>query len=429
MAQNFLNPISKRPPPLPIGDKAAQLRAGGPKRALPLPSLATARIARSKLSSSQLISLPRPELTVDLLAGQLTLEKLSSTVRLLQTERAGSCFTRPQLTGGEPGALVLHNGKRDVYVIGDLHGNKARLDIALKEIGPRLYSGEAELVFLGDLIHPENGSSEDNLRQMAPSREVLDAVVMLKNEFPDQIQVLLGNHDIIAQTRKAFDAVYDYLDKPGSTSLLVQVGLQLNDTEFEEIMIFKQSRTKDGQKGPAVASAIEYLLQLCSQLKAAGRTREEIWQVVSSYQSFYDACPLALIIEGEQNSVYLAHSGVVNRRVEISRAHLIEARSDPELKKQLLWNRATAKDFKKKYGVTDIDRTLRSLGIPNGYIISGHVRDTGGQWKHSPLPDPSQWIVHGNIKDSFGLVLISNGCPSEVDLSPLLTTAELKAVV
>lgn len=75
-----------------------------------------------------------------------------------------------------------------IYVIPDIHGMADELELILKRILPLRNSIRHRdiLVFLGDYIDRRAGS-----------HRVLDLVMEVKNDFPDQVFCLCGNHELM----------------------------------------------------------------------------------------------------------------------------------------------------------------------------------------------------------------------------------------
>jgi len=71
-------------------------------------------------------------------------------------------------------------------VIGDVHGKLALLNRLIQEAGYQ--AGEDRLVFIGDLVD----RGED-------SRGVVERVVKLQHESPDQVVIIKGNHEAMMQ--------------------------------------------------------------------------------------------------------------------------------------------------------------------------------------------------------------------------------------
>jgi len=101
---------------------------------------------------------------------------------------------RPRNAAGRPGALVELLDTVQVLVVGDLHARVNNLLKILSEnkLLPRLTTGDAYLVILGDAVHPEvPGEMED----MESSVLIMDLILQLKRRFPRNFFYLRGNHD------------------------------------------------------------------------------------------------------------------------------------------------------------------------------------------------------------------------------------------
>lgn len=75
-----------------------------------------------------------------------------------------------------------------VYVLPDIHGNLELLNKCLKAILPLRHSdgGMDRLIVLGDMIDRHKDSCK-----------VVDRLIELKKEYPDQIIFLIGNHELL----------------------------------------------------------------------------------------------------------------------------------------------------------------------------------------------------------------------------------------
>lgn len=82
------------------------------------------------------------------------------------------------------GSLPIHSPK-ELFVIGDIHGENERLKRLLDLIIPELSNKENHLVFCGDYTNHKGPSSP----------KVLLKLVEIKKMFPDQIFFLIGNHE------------------------------------------------------------------------------------------------------------------------------------------------------------------------------------------------------------------------------------------
>jgi len=112
--------------------------------------------------------------------------------RLLRTiERAVQAFRE---TAGRRGRVVHLQNVADVLVAGDIHGHVANLrlllDIAKLRQHPRRHLVLQELIH-GSSMYPAGGDK---------SHQMLDLLAALKCEFPQQVHMLLGNHELAQWT-------------------------------------------------------------------------------------------------------------------------------------------------------------------------------------------------------------------------------------
>jgi len=333
--------------------------------------------------------------TVKALASSLNIGELTETVEYLKIEMRGETFTRPQF-----GSLIYHNGKREAIVISDLHGNVARMDSILKEYGAKLSAGEVDLVFLGDLLHPETAG---NAADMTSSIALLNTVVKLKHLYKDQVHLLLGNHDLVySQEKFLTDTIENVFGAhtPNLASYFIEKGY--SDQDFVGGMGI-------GKKG--VAQALVFIDALCSLLKDRGYDRSAVKSIAQRYQEFFDNSPLAMILKRKEGDIYLAHSGIVDGGV--TREQLIQARSDKRLMQGMLWNKHSknpkkpAEKVRDTFYVEDVDATMAKLGVSD--IIVGHEADPDARsWKWQPYRRKF-YVVHTNLAGSFGWVSIKSG--------------------
>src|SRR5438105_4121280 len=114
--------------------------------------------------------------------------------RLLNTLRraAHTCRAGP----GRRGRLVALADADDVLVAGDLHGNleNFRRLLARADLGsqPRRHLVLQELVH-GRFLYPAGGDK---------SHQLLDLLAALKVQYPHQVHMLLGNHELSQWTNR-----------------------------------------------------------------------------------------------------------------------------------------------------------------------------------------------------------------------------------
>jgi hypothetical protein len=113
---------------------------------------------------------------------------MATPERVLQTIRQAILAFRD--TPGRQGRLVRIEGAAEVLVAGDLHGHvtnfKKALDRADLARNPHRHLVVQELVH-GPYRYPQGGDK---------SHQLLDVLVALKCQYPRQIHMLLGNHEL-----------------------------------------------------------------------------------------------------------------------------------------------------------------------------------------------------------------------------------------
>src|SRR5216683_832896 len=112
--------------------------------------------------------------------------------RLLRTIR--QAIWAFQNTPGRKGHLIYLDGSAEVMVAGDLHGNLENFR-RLLERANFLAHPHRHLVFQellhGPFHYPSGGDK---------SHQLLDLLAALKCQFPDQVHLLLGNHELAQWT-------------------------------------------------------------------------------------------------------------------------------------------------------------------------------------------------------------------------------------
>lgn len=125
------------------------------------------------------------------------------------TERLNQAMQRGfQSSGGyQQGRLIdlRKTPPQELYLVGDIHARWERIPLLVEHAGldSKLASGEAVLVFLGDLFHRE----ERHLAgEMDSSLATFQAFAQLKIKFPRTVYSLLGNHEFTqgANTKQGF---------------------------------------------------------------------------------------------------------------------------------------------------------------------------------------------------------------------------------
>lgn len=100
--------------------------------------------------------------------------------------------------------------KKSLYVIGDIHGMLHQLNVILKRILPLRKSDK--IIFLGDYI--DRGGY---------SFEVLERLIQLQKDYPDQCIFLMGNHEFVfydaIQPGSMFDSYKTWMNNGGYNTL------------------------------------------------------------------------------------------------------------------------------------------------------------------------------------------------------------------
>jgi hypothetical protein len=237
---------------------------------------------------------------------------------------------RPRASDGAPGGLVEfpRTEKREFIIIGDLHANVRNLQAILKDsdnLG-KLRQNKAVLLFLGDAVHNDKSGFT---YAMDSSIEIMDIILGLINEFPENVLYLLGNHDSFA---------------PELSKLGIQQGLLYRE----------------------------------ALLNARGG------QYVALMQKFFDALPLFII----HRHFLAVHAGPA--RGGLTRNELVNVRHFENYVWQLTWNRLNetrSTPSMKEYGPEDLDEARRLLGCAKNIpVFVGH----NPMWKWGE--EDSIWI-------------------------------------
>jgi len=250
---------------------------------------------------------------------------------------------RPLNNNNKPGGLLefSEDDEREVIIVGDLHANKQNLKAILMDEQNlyKLKSNEAIMVFLGDAVHDERVG---HLQDMETSIEIMDIIIHLINDYPENVFYLLGNHDTFS-------------------ALLGKSGIK---------------------QGLAYYNAV---------LEARGK------EYVSLMQTLYNSLPVFII-----HKHFLAvHAGPV--RGGVYRDELINIRSatTSQLLRQLTWNRLNetrSSPSKKEYSPENLFQQRENLGCPPDLpFIVGH----NPMWKWGT--DDSVWV---DILDSTNHVIL-----------------------
>ncbi len=264
-------------------------------------------------------------------------------LRLLRTVHEAARLFRA--TPGRRGRLVELTGATEVLVGGDLHGNLTNFRLLLERADLRSHPGRH--LVLQEVIH----SAVEYAGGGDKSHQLLDLLAALKCQFPHQVHLLLGNHELAQWT--------DRWIAKGETNL---------------ISYFRQGVTT-----------------------AYGPHAEKIY---GAYLDLFSSAPVAL---RTPNRVFLSHS--------LPRAALLE-RFDPALLERdavdrsellpggtvhaLVWGRDTSPDHVTAF-LRKVDADL---------LITGHIPAEGG----FEVPNDRQ-IILDSLGEKAGYCLFPAGRP------------------
>ena len=107
----------------------------------------------------------------------------------------GSSSIRLKSQNRSAPVIDLRESKQEIIVVGDLHGRIDNLNALLKHDSnwEKVVNNKAKLIFLGDLVHPEQYPFDD----MKTSIILLNWFMQLKIICPEGVDWIVGNHDPI----------------------------------------------------------------------------------------------------------------------------------------------------------------------------------------------------------------------------------------
>ena len=230
------------------------------------------------------------------LAPHAALDTLRQVNRILKEDS----YRRQDSFGNAGGVVELPAGMIPI-IVGDLH---AQIDNLLKILSESsflagLERGEAALILLGDVIHPED---EGELEYMDSSILIMDLIFKLKLRFPEQVFFVVGNHD---------------------------------------------SFSPDVMKGGVPQSLLWE--KRITELRGEDY-REEL-------ALFYMQSPLVVLSE----DFVACHAGPPRSKVTIDT--LVEIRQFPRLVHELTWNRVKTRGFPLGYTKRDVRQFRKSLNL------------------------------------------------------------------
>lgn len=257
---------------------------------------------------------------------------------------------------GDPGGLIdLSKDKREVIVIGDLHGSIENLKaiVAHEDNAEKLKKSSLVLIVIGDGMHNDQVGQ---MLEMGSSLMVLEEVFSLFLKYKDNIIYIRGNHD-------TFDS-------------------RLAKSAIKQGLEFKN-----------------YLLE----------KRGEVY--VKTVNDFFETLPVYII----GNGFVITHAGPV--RFGATREEIIDIVDNPDYYHQLIWNRLH--EFRgtpsmKEYGESDIRKMNKRMKLPEMTpFIVGHnpmwgTGDRSGIWRDI-IGIKNHYIIYSNIGTKGPYLLIVNG--------------------
>ncbi len=257
---------------------------------------------------------------------------------------------------GDPGGLIdLSSDKREVLVIGDLHGSIENLKAIVEheDNGKKLKKNNLLLIILGDGMHNDQVGQ---MLEMESSLLVLEEIFNLFSKYKDNVIYIRGNHD-------TFDS-------------------RLAKSAIKQGLEFKN-----------------YLLEHRGD------------KYVETVNEFFESLPVFII----GNGFVITHAGPI--RHGATREEIINIVDNPDYYHQLLWNRLH--EFRgtpsmKEYDESDIRKMNKRMNLPEDTpFIVGHnpmwgTGDRTGIWKDI-IGIKNHYIIYSNIGTKGPYLLISNG--------------------
>jgi len=244
---------------------------------------------------------------------------------------------------GNAGSIVKLPSHMTPVIVGDLHGQVDNLLKILMEnsLLHSLDSKEAVLVLLGDAVHLE---SEGQLEDMESSILIMDLILKLKLEYPEQVFFIAGNHDSFSP---------DVMKGGIPQSILWEKRLE-------------QLRGKD----------------YCQELSL-----------------FYRLAPLIVL----SDDFVACHAGPPCSKV--SYETLVEARQFPKLVHELTWNRIKSRNWPVGYRKGDVKRFRKSLGLDETaqFIVAHYPQSKKDTLWLNINEIPNHHIVFSARTDRVGL--------------------------
>ncbi|MBI5399927.1 metallophosphoesterase [Candidatus Saganbacteria bacterium] len=373
--------------------------------------------------TAQLIETSFPPLTVK------GLSRVPPTIAQIDQAIASRCFdpgtgvVRAANNLDEPGDfLQLDATKRKTVLIGDLHANLGNLQIILERYRVQLERREVNLVFLGDVIHTEEGDTLAELLETKSSLQIMDVLINLQCLYPECVHILRGNHDEAASGR--------------------------------ENLFCKGTGRKNADGSPEVAlqgrAFRNYVQEVSNGLVVDVPSREAGYD--RALQRFFDAAPLSARINGGEIALFVAHTpilrrntynGIVAKTLAAMRAGrgglgilpvLINARiidngylaSAATIINSLTWSRAGVpgesinpnRITDKNFDNSDLQATRELLGLqPGDLVVGGHTHNSDHDAAYLPDGLEGMIILMASHNQALSVLEVDSYGAAVVDLA------------
>ncbi|MDR1695462.1 MAG: metallophosphoesterase, partial [Endomicrobium sp.] len=269
-------------------------------------------------------------------------------------------------SGYQKGALVdLKGVKKEIILVGDLHAREDNLENILKSNNneEKIKNGEAVIVFLGDIIHSEE---EDKLHETESSLKTMERIMRLKVAGPENVYVLLGNHDFIDIYTGKGNVNQGMIYRKYIEGMGPQYARLYRKAIFESALVAVGDTFAAAHAGPVRKSDLNKNPDMESFLRTEG--------IVESFNTRQSN-------ENFKNSDFIF---------------------------QLIWNRMGY--LSGGYFQHDVDAFLNSLNVKDGALIVGHTPSVlnAGEW-HAALGRKDNHHIIFAARDNAGYLSIPAG--------------------
>lgn len=268
---------------------------------------------------------------------------------------------------GKGSVVDLRGVTKEIHFIGDVQGRGDHVEAILNQkddrgrrLWEKLRDDEAIVVFLGDLIHEERTGLTDD---MYSSVVTVQNIMQLKIEFPENVYVLSGNHDVAGRMTKQgpFPALKSQTDAFAESLNFLYGG---TESQFGNIKLDPRGHIE--------------LFTTITDPRLEGhpaRTFFPTGSEIAWHEGFFRFFHRAFLDKGAflalTDEVVAVHAGPAKTLTSIE-----------ELEEGIFQGRRathlvdlTTSRYQKKengYEETDIQRFLDSLGLPEAVLLMGH---------------------------------------------------------